>query len=320
MLDVLRSLKQGHILSSLLTTTAAAYDLDFLQKAKSVNELTGLKDEDKAILLKHGDKKSLSSLVSQKLGQNNNNLTSLLNTTAAAYDLDFLQKAKSVNDLTGLKDEDKAILLKHGDKKSLSSLISRKHGQKDHKTVRSKLAITMNHNRETKRQKMLETLGSKRLFCGFCGATKYFEEGSRVRGTCLESCYSRDCGFSGHKHSEWKAKNPSQKEMNALIEDNCARKQSYKDPSEWAITMTHNRETKRQKMLETLGSNRLFCGFCGETKFFKEGSRVRGTCLESCYSRDCGFSEHRHSEWKAKNPSQKEMNALIEEYCARKQS
>jgi hypothetical protein len=76
--------------------------------------LTGLKDEDKAILLKHGDKKSLSSLVSKKLGQNNQNLTSLISTTAAAYDLDFLQKAKSVNELTGLKDEDKAILLKHG--------------------------------------------------------------------------------------------------------------------------------------------------------------------------------------------------------------
>jgi len=54
MLDVLRSFKKGHILTSLISTTAAAYDLDFLQKAKSVNELTGLKDEDKAILLKHG--------------------------------------------------------------------------------------------------------------------------------------------------------------------------------------------------------------------------------------------------------------------------
>eukprot|EP00970_Alexandrium_tamarense_P015571 scaffold5309_cov97-Alexandrium_tamarense.AAC.1 len=62
MLDVLRSFKQGYILTSLISTTAAAYDLDFLQKAKSVNDLTGLKDEDKAILLKHGDKKSLSSL------------------------------------------------------------------------------------------------------------------------------------------------------------------------------------------------------------------------------------------------------------------
>eukprot|EP01082_Thalassiosira_pseudonana_P002620 g3116.t1 g3116 contig12:1452413-1453117(-) len=183
-LTTMLSVKQGQNINSLLNTTAAAYDLDFLQKAKSVNELTGLKDEDKAILLKHGDKKSLSSLVSRKLGQNNRNLTTLMITTAAAYDLDFLQKAKSVSELTGLKDEDKAILLKHGDKKSLSSLVSMKHGQKDHKAVRSKWALTMTHNRETKRQKMLETLGSKRLFCGFCGATKYFEEGSRVRGTC----------------------------------------------------------------------------------------------------------------------------------------
>eukprot|EP00970_Alexandrium_tamarense_P002149 scaffold294_cov193-Alexandrium_tamarense.AAC.14 len=225
-LTTMLSVKQGHILTSLLNTTAAAYDLDFLQKAKSVNELTGLKDEDKAIFLKHGDKKSLLSLVSKKLGQNNRNLTSLLNTTAAAYDLDFLQKAKSVNELTGLKDEDKAIFLKHGDKKSLLSLISRKHGQKDHKDVKSKWALTMTHNRETKRQKMLETSGCKGLFCGFCGATKFFEEGSRVRGTCRGNCYSRDYGFTRNYHIEWKAKNPSQKEMNALIEEYRARKQS----------------------------------------------------------------------------------------------
>jgi hypothetical protein len=73
---------------------------------------------------------------------------------------------------------------------------------------------------------MLEMSGCKGLFCGFCGATKYFEEGSRVRGTCLDSCYSRDYGFSRHYHSEWKVTKPSQKEMNALIEEYCARKQS----------------------------------------------------------------------------------------------
>mmetsp|Transcript_2126 Transcript_2126/g.4748 ORF Transcript_2126/g.4748 Transcript_2126/m.4748 type:complete len:82 (-) Transcript_2126:1467-1712(-) len=81
--------------------------------------------------------------------------------------------------------------------------------------------------------------------------------------------------------------------------------------------MTRNRETKRQEELEKSGCKRLFCGFCGATKFFKESSRKRGSCPEICYSRDYGFSRHYHSEWKVTKPTQKEMNEL-NEYRARK--
>ena len=217
MLDVLRSFKRSHVMK----TIVAGVDLEDIQGAKTLDMLD-IEEKNLAFLTKNGSidhSTVLTTMLSVKQGHI---ITSLLTTTAAAYDLDFLQKAKSVNELTGLKDEDKAILLKHGDKKSLSSLVSKKLGYKD----RSKWAHTMSHNRETKRQKMLETSGCKGLFCGFCGATKYFKEGSRVRGTCPGNCYSRDYGFTRNIHTEWKAKNPSQKEMNALIEEYCARKQS----------------------------------------------------------------------------------------------
>jgi hypothetical protein len=160
--------------------------------------------------------KMLDVLRTIKHGHNNHNLSSLLKTTAASYDLDILQKAKSVNELEGLKDNDKAILLKHGDKKSLLSLLSIKRGYDDHKAERSKWAQTLNRNKNTERQEELEKSGCKELFCGFCGATKFFKESSRVRGTCLEKCYSRDYGFSQNKHTKWKVTKPTQEEMDAL--------------------------------------------------------------------------------------------------------
>ena len=113
----------------------------------------------------------------------------------------------------------------HDETKSIALIFAIKCGHNDHMasegfTVdgKSKKFLELIRSRETKRQKMLETSGCKGLFCGFCGATKYFEEGSRVRGTCQESCYSRDYGFSKHSHSEWKVTKPSQKEMNELNE------------------------------------------------------------------------------------------------------
>jgi hypothetical protein len=90
--------------------------------------------------------------------------------------------------------------------------------------------------------------------------------------------------------------------------------------SKKSLIMTRNRETKRQKKLEMSGCKGLFCGFCGATKFFKEGSRVQGPCPEKCYWRDYGFTKNRHSEWKTEKPSQEEMNALNQKYRGRKQS
>jgi hypothetical protein len=81
--------------------------------------------------------------------------------------------------------------------------------------------------------------------------------------------------------------------------------------------MTRNRETKRQEELEKSGCKRLFCGFCGATKFFKESSRKRGSCPEICYSRDYGFYRNYHTEWKSMHPSQEEMDKLNKRYRER---
>eukprot|EP00970_Alexandrium_tamarense_P008840 scaffold1725_cov195-Alexandrium_tamarense.AAC.1 len=126
-----------------------------------------------------------------------------------------------------MSEEDRALLHQHDETKSIASIFAIKREHNDRMasegfTVdgKSKKFLALNRDRETKRQEKLEALGSKRLFCGFCGETKFFKEGSRVRGTCLEPCYSRDYGFARHYHSEWKVTKPSQKEMNALNEYN----------------------------------------------------------------------------------------------------
>eukprot|EP01082_Thalassiosira_pseudonana_P009726 g8618.t1 g8618 contig3:506090-507058(+) len=214
MLDVLCSFKW----SDVMMTIVAGIDLEDIQGAKTLNMLD-IEEKNLAWLTKNGSidhSTVLTTMLSIKLGHYNRNLLPLLNTTAAAYVLDVLLKAKSINELEGLKDENEAILLKHGDKKSLSSLISLKRGQNDHKAERSNWAKTMIRNRNTKRQEEFEKTGCKGSFCGFCGATKFFKESSRVRGTCLENCYLRAYGFAANKHSEWKAKKPTQEEMDAL--------------------------------------------------------------------------------------------------------
>eukprot|EP00970_Alexandrium_tamarense_P007647 scaffold1451_cov98-Alexandrium_tamarense.AAC.1 len=148
----------------------------------------------------------------------------VMKTIAKNNTLTDITNATSLGDLK-MSEEDQALLHQHGDTKSIASLFAIKRGHEDRMasegvTVdgKSKKSLTMIRSRETKRQKELETLGSKRLFCGYCGETKFFKEGSRVRGTCLESCFSRDYGFSRHYHSEWKVTKPSQKEMNELNE------------------------------------------------------------------------------------------------------
>jgi hypothetical protein len=70
--------------------------------------------------------------------------------------------------------------------------------------------------------------------------------------------------------------------------------------------------------LEKLGRKGLFCGFCAATKFFKENSRKRGTCVENCDLRVYGFAENKHKEWKVTKPTQEEMDALNKEYRGRK--
>eukprot|EP00970_Alexandrium_tamarense_P015057 scaffold4681_cov90-Alexandrium_tamarense.AAC.1 len=185
----------------------------------NATSLGGLKmsEEDRALLHQHGETKSIASILAIKRGDRmktiakNNTLTDITNATS----------------LGGLKmnEDDRALLHQHGETKSIASLfaIKREHNDRiasEGFTVdgKSKKFLELMRSRETKRQKMLETSGCKGLFCGFCGATKYFKEGSRVRGTCQESCYSRDYGFSKHSHSEWKVTKPSQKEMNELNE------------------------------------------------------------------------------------------------------
>ena len=169
----------------------------------------------------HGDTKSIASLFAIKGGTK---LASLMKTIAKNNTLTDITNATSLGGLK-MSEEDRALLHQHGETKSIASLFAIKRGHEDRMasegvTVdgKSKKSLTMIRSRETKRQKELETLGSKRLFCGYCGETKFFKEGSRVRGTCLESCYSRDYGFSRHYHSEWKVTKPSQTEMNELNE------------------------------------------------------------------------------------------------------
>eukprot|EP01082_Thalassiosira_pseudonana_P010672 g9552.t1 g9552 contig37:233841-235688(-) len=164
-------------------------------------------------------KTTLSALQSLKKGHG---LLSLMKTIAKNNTLTDITNATSLDELK-MSEEDRALLHQHGETKSIASLFAIKRGHKDRMasegvTVdgKSKKSLTMIRSRETKRQEELETLGSKRLFCGYCGETKFFKEGSRVRGTCLESCYSRDYGFSRHYHSEWKVTKPSQTEMNEL--------------------------------------------------------------------------------------------------------
>eukprot|EP00970_Alexandrium_tamarense_P014475 scaffold4158_cov106-Alexandrium_tamarense.AAC.1 len=176
-----------------------------------------MSEEDRALFHQHDETKSIASILAikrvhrMKTIATNNTLTDITNATS----LDELK----------MSEEDRALLHQHGETKSIASLFAIKRACNDHMasegfTVdgKSKKSLELTRNRETKRQEELETLGSKRLFCGYCGETKFFKEGSRVRGTCRESCYSRDYGFSRHSHSEWKVTKPSQKEMNELNE------------------------------------------------------------------------------------------------------
>jgi hypothetical protein len=64
-----------------------------------------IEEKNLALLTKNGSTDHgtvLTTMLSIKLRHNNRNLLSLLNTTAAAYELEFLQKAKSVNELKGI--------------------------------------------------------------------------------------------------------------------------------------------------------------------------------------------------------------------------
>jgi hypothetical protein len=166
-------------------------------------------------------KTTLSALQSLKKGHG---LFSLMKTIAKNNTLTDITNATSLGGLK-MSEEDRALLHQHGETKSIASIFAIKREHNDRMasegfTVdgKSKKSLELTRSRETKRQEELETLGSKRLFCGYCGETKFFKEGSRVRGTCRESCYSRDYGFSRHYHSEWKVTKQSQKEMNALNE------------------------------------------------------------------------------------------------------
>jgi hypothetical protein len=116
-----------------------------------------IEEKNLALLTKNGSTDHgtvLTTMLSIKLRHNNRNLLSLLNTTAAAYELEFLQKAKSVNELKGLNEEHKESS-SNGDMKSLSSLLSIKcriidRMASDGFTVdgKSKKSLSMNRNRK----------------------------------------------------------------------------------------------------------------------------------------------------------------------------
>eukprot|EP00970_Alexandrium_tamarense_P012885 scaffold3127_cov89-Alexandrium_tamarense.AAC.3 len=197
-----------------MKTIAKNNTLSDITNATSLDELK-MSEEDRALLHQRDETKSIASILANKRGDR-------MKTIAKNNTLSDITNATSLDELK-MSEEDRALLHQHGETKSIASLFAIKHGHKDRMasegvTVdgKSKKSLTMIRSRETKRQEELETLGSKRLFCGYCGETKFFKEGSRVRGTCLESCYSRDYGFSRHYHSEWKVTKPSQKEMNEL--------------------------------------------------------------------------------------------------------
>ncbi len=146
--------------------------------------------------------------------------------------MEYLQTAKSVNELKGLKDKYKTILLNNGNEKSLASLFSIKRGQNGGMAIesftvdgKSKNSLSMNLKKTTKRQKKLKKSGCKGLFCGSCGATKFFKENSRERGACVENCDSRAYGFAENKHTKWNEKEPTQEEMDTLNKKYCGRKQ-----------------------------------------------------------------------------------------------
>eukprot|EP00970_Alexandrium_tamarense_P015383 scaffold5072_cov110-Alexandrium_tamarense.AAC.1 len=199
-----------------MKTIAKNNTLTDITNATSLGDLK-MSEEDRALLHQHGETKSIASLFAIKRGHR-------MKTIAKNNTLTDITNATSLDDLK-MSEEDRALLHQHGETKSIASLFAIKREHKDRMasegvTVdgKSKKFLELIRSRETKRQKELETLGSKRLFCGYCGETKFFKEGSRVRGTCLESCYSRGYGFSRHYHSEWKVTKPSQIEMNELNE------------------------------------------------------------------------------------------------------
>jgi hypothetical protein len=211
------AMKSGNKLSSLMSTIAKNNTLTDITNATSLGVLK-MSEEDRALLHQHDETKSIASILAIKSGHR-------MSTIAKNNTLTDITNATSLGDLK-MSEEDRALLHQHDETKSIASLfaIKREHNYRmasEGVTVdgKSKKSLTMTRNRETKRQEELERLGSKRLFCGYCGETNFFKEGSRVRGgTCLESCYSRDYGFARHYHSEWKVTKPSQKEMNALNE------------------------------------------------------------------------------------------------------
>jgi hypothetical protein len=91
MLDVLRSFKW----SDVMMTIVAGIDIEDIQGAKTLNMLD-IEEKNLAWLTKNGSIDHgtvLTTMLSIKLGHNNRNLLSLLNTTAAAYELEVLQKA-----------------------------------------------------------------------------------------------------------------------------------------------------------------------------------------------------------------------------------
>jgi hypothetical protein len=220
------AIKSGHGLSSSMKTIAKNNTLTDITNATSLGGLK-MNENDRALLHQHDETKSIALIFAIKSGHG---LSSLMNKIAKNNTLTDITNAASLGGLK-MSEEDRALFHPHDETKSIASIFAIKRVHNDRMasegfTVdgRSKWAQTMIRKKETKRQKKLETSGCKGLFCGFCGETKFFKEGSRVRGTCQENCYSRDYGFAKHYHSEWKAKKPSQEEMNALNETYRARK------------------------------------------------------------------------------------------------
>eukprot|EP00970_Alexandrium_tamarense_P017557 scaffold10085_cov95-Alexandrium_tamarense.AAC.1 len=178
-LSALRSLKKGHGLASLMKTIAKNNTLTDITNETSLGGLK-MSEEERALLHQHDETKSIASILAIKGG---NKLSSLMKTIAKNNTLSDITNATSLGGLK-MSEEDRALLHQHDETKSIASILANKLGKQS----------------------------------GYCGETKFFKEGSRVRGTCRESCYSRDYGFSKHYHSEWKVTKPSQKEMNELNE------------------------------------------------------------------------------------------------------
>eukprot|EP01082_Thalassiosira_pseudonana_P004204 g3788.t1 g3788 contig13:161618-164492(+) len=161
-----------------MKTIAKNNTLSDITNATSLGDLK-MSEEDRALLHQHGETKSIASLFAIKRGHR-------MKTIAKNNTLSDITNATSLGGLK-MSEEDRALLHQHGETKSIASLFAIKRGHKDRMasegvTVdgKSKKSLTMIRSRETKRQKELETLGSKRLFCGYCGETKFFKEGSRA--------------------------------------------------------------------------------------------------------------------------------------------